>query len=377
MKRTAWWVAGLVLLVLSFWMQHESARGTFDILERRWVDWLAANVASDVVLPPLTLVLYDEEDSAVAGSAKMGVLDRALFARAAGRLGAGVAVVEGLPGDPRRVIEAAGTIPVLGAYMWDEAPASGWTGIDGEARLSWRELPGLVGRPTQCYRGFFDPPSGWTGAREIQLVARSGDRGVPSVLALVWGLVHGKRPGEIFASGAALRAGSGLLPVNDAGAARFWPESLPSVVSLNGFLLEAERFEREGGQSPVRGHVVMLARATAEVARVFAPGETAQTPAERWAAAWEAAAGNRIFLRPAWWFAAGLAAMALLLTKLSCEVSLLRGTGLGAFVVLLYALSALAAYGGSRLLLPIAPVLILILASVVASRVLRQPPIAP
>lgn len=377
MKRTSWLVLGLVMLVLSFWMQHESARGTFDFFERRWVAWLAANVANDVVLPPLTLVLYDEEDSAVAGAAKMGVLDGALFARAAERLGAGVAVVEGLPGDPRRVIEAAGKMPVLGGYLWDEPPASGWTGIDGEVPSSWRELPGLVGRPSRFYRGFFVPPSGWTGAREIQLVARNGDRGVPSVLAVVWGLVHGKRPGEISVDGAALRAGSGMLPINDVGAARFWPESLQSVMSLNGFLVEAERFEREGGKSPVRGHVVMLARATPEVARVAAPGEAAQTPAEWWAAAWEAAAGNRIFLRPAWWFALGLAAMALLLTKLCCETSLLRSAGLGAFVVLLYALSALAAYGGSRLLLPIAPVLILILASVVASRVLRRSAVAP
>lgn len=377
MKRTGWWVVGLVLLVLSFWMQHESARGTFDFLERRWVDWLVANVANEVALPPLTLVLYDEEDSAAAGAARMGVLDGALFARAAERLGASVAVVEGLPGDPRRVIEAAGKMPVLGAYMWDEAPASGWTGIAGEARSSWRELPGLVGRPSRFYRGFFVPPSGWTGAREIQLVARNGDRGVPSVLAVVWGLVHGKRPGDISADGVALRAGAGLLPVDDLGAARFWPAPLQSVMSLNGFLVEAERFEREGGKSPVRDHVVMLARATSDVARVAAPGESAQTSAEWWAAAWEAAAGNRIFLRPAWWFAAGWVVMALLFTKLSGEVSLWRVAGLGAFVVLLYALFALAAYGGSRLLLPIAPVLVLILASVGASRVLRRPPVAP
>lgn len=377
MKKTSWLVVGLVLLVLSFWMQHESARGTFDFLERRWVAWLAANVANDVSLPPLTLILYDEEDSSVAGASKMGVLDSALFARAAERLGAGVAVVEGLPGDPRRVIEASGKMPVMGGYLWDEPPVSGWTGIDGKAPASWRELPGLVGRPSRFYRGFFVPPSGWTGAREIQLVARNGDRGVPSVLVVVWGLVHGKRPGEISAEGAALRAGSAILPVNDAGAARFWPESLQTVMSLNGFLVEAERFEREGGKSPVRGHVVMLARATPEVARVAAPGETAQTPAEWWAAVWEAAAGNRIFLRPAWWFALGLAAMAIFLTKLCSVGSMGRVVVISVFMVLLYALSALAAYGGSRLLLPIAPVLILIMASVVTSRVLRRTVVAP
>lgn len=76
------------LAVLAFWLQRESARGTFDLIQRGFLSWLAANTSATKVLPPLTLVLYDEEASELAGTGRMAMLDGALFARAVWRLGA-------------------------------------------------------------------------------------------------------------------------------------------------------------------------------------------------------------------------------------------------------------------------------------------------
>jgi hypothetical protein len=108
-------IAGLALLAA--WMHREHARGTFDVIESGFVSWLAANTADKNqarYLPPLTLVLYDEEASELAGTTRLALLDGTLFARAASRLGALAAGVEGIGEDPSRMIEAAEGMPVFG-----------------------------------------------------------------------------------------------------------------------------------------------------------------------------------------------------------------------------------------------------------------------
>lgn len=372
MKCTTLLVVGVMMLLVSLWLQRESTRGTFDFLERPWLQWLAANVANEVVLPPLTLVLYDEEDLAVAGSTRMAVLDAALFARAADRLGAVTAVVEGVPGDPRRIIEAAGDLPVLGAYLWDDAPESGWSSMGGNVVGSWREISGLVGRPSRFYRSFVAAPSGWAGPQEIQLVAQCGDRAVPSVLSVVWGLVHGQRPQQMMAEARSLRVGRAKLPLDAVGSARFWPDPISSVMSLNGFLVEAERFERNEIISPVRGHVVMLARATSDIARVAVPGLSPQTPIECWASAWRSAKENRLFLLPGWEFSVVLSIIVFLMAIFFQAGGLGRSLVAGLFFLLLYVLVAMGLYSGYRLLLPFAPALVLLGISVLFSLLLRR-----
>jgi hypothetical protein len=108
MKRLPVFVLVIALTVFAFWLQRESTRGTFDLVQRSFLSWLAANTSATKVLPPLTLVLYDDEASELAGTGRMAMLDGALFARAVLRLGALGAGVEGLTGDPTRMVEADG-----------------------------------------------------------------------------------------------------------------------------------------------------------------------------------------------------------------------------------------------------------------------------
>ncbi|MBE2181207.1 MAG: hypothetical protein IAE97_12135, partial [Chthoniobacterales bacterium] len=107
MKRKG--VAGLVVIlgVLVVLVQREESRGTFDGIEKVFLSWLVSNAPSRPSLPPLTLVLYDEEASSLAGVGRLGILDGALFARAASRLGAAAAGIEGVTGDAGRMVAAA------------------------------------------------------------------------------------------------------------------------------------------------------------------------------------------------------------------------------------------------------------------------------
>ena len=107
---------GLVSLLglLTLWLDSEGRRGTFDLVERKFVSWLAANGERGASLPPLSLVLYDEEASQLGGAERMNMMDVALFVRAASRLGAVAGGVEGVQGDPSRMVEAAAGMPVFG-----------------------------------------------------------------------------------------------------------------------------------------------------------------------------------------------------------------------------------------------------------------------
>ena len=183
--------AGLGLLAL--WLQRESAAGTFEVVERGLVAWLAANAGGPPPLPPMTLVLYDEESSELSGAGRMEVLDGALFARAAARLGAVAVGVEGLPGDPRRMLEAAGAVPVFGGYDWQEPPGAGWTPLRGGPQATWPEVPGLAGRGGRFTRGFLAPPRSAGRAGEVVVLGRNGDRTVASFLALAWAAAGGVR----------------------------------------------------------------------------------------------------------------------------------------------------------------------------------------
>lgn len=368
MNRTA--VAGISALLVAFvwWAHQEHGRGTFDAVERGFVSWLAANSGAKKPLPPLTLVLYDEEASEIAGTDKMGVLDGTLFTRAAARLGAVAAGVEGIGGDPSRMLEAAGRMPVFGGFDMQSPPAQGWTPVVGKMAPAWPEIPGLVGRPGRFARGFVSPPSGATGAREILLVGRNGGRAVPSFLALAWAVANGGHWSQMVAGERTLRLGPGKIAFDARGCARFLPHRLPPVMNMNELLVASEKFEREGGVSPFRGHVMVLARATSDVARISEGGSAAVTPAERWAAAWEAVRTNRLFLLPGWWYQALLVAAGLLLALGPARRSDRAAISAALFSLLVFALAALGAFGSSRILLPAVPSLLTFGAALILGR---------
>lgn len=359
-------LAALTLLVA--WLQREHARGTFDPVERGFVSWLAANATTSRPLPPLTVVLFDEESSELAGNGRLALLDGALFTRAASRLGATAAGVEGIAGDPLRMIDAAEGMPVFGGYDWQTPPGKGWTPLRGEPGTAWPEVPGLAGRGGRFARGFVAPPEGASGAQRILLAGRNGDRAVPSFLALAWAVAQGSHWSEVTVAPGAIMARHGKLNLAADGAARFLPESAPSVLTMNELLVASEKFEREGGVSPFRDHILVLARATADVARV-AVGETgAVTPVERWAAAWEAVRTNRLFLLPGWWYPAALVLAGAALTLGPARRSSSAALVAGFLALLLFALAALGAFGTARVLLPAGPALLTLVASLVLGR---------
>jgi hypothetical protein len=346
------------LAVLVAWLQREHARGTFDPVERGFVSWLAANVESGPSLPPLTVVLFDDESSELSGSGRLALLDGALFTRAASRLGATAAGVEGIVGDPLRMIDAAEGMPVFGGYDWKAPPGQGWTPLRGEPGNDWSEVPGLAGRGGRFARGFVAPPEGVSGARRILLAGRNGDRAVPSFLALAWAAAQGSAWSEVAVAPEALTARQGKLTLAADGAAQFLPEAAPAVVTMNELLVAAEKFEREGGASPFRDHLMVLARATSDVARVAVGEMSAATPVERWAAAWEAVRTNRLFVLPGWWYPAALVLVGTVLTLGPARRSFPAALVAGLFAILLFALAALGAFGSSRVLLPAAPTLL-------------------
>lgn len=357
MKKSRIIAVFLVVVCISSVLQREFARGTFDPVERAFVAWLAANSSPDAALPPLTLVLYDEESSALAGVQRMGGLDAALFARAASRLGALAAGVEGLPGDPGRTIEAAGRMPLFAGYAVDDAPGTGWTPWTGAPDDRWPELSGLVGASSARFpRGFFSVPEGESGPRTVALAGRNSGRVVPSFLALAWSAAQRNRPGVPAADSGWIRLGKRKLPLDAKGAASFFPADPASVISLNELLVAAEKCERREADSPLRGQIVVLARATADIARLQNPARSeATTPPELWAQAWAALRRGRYFVPPGWWYPALLAVVA---TGLGAAVAG-RGwaacAGAGFAVLLVYLLIALGGFASAGLLLPFVP----------------------
>jgi hypothetical protein len=191
---------------------------------------------------------------------------------------------------------------------------------------------------------------------------------VPSFLALAWAAAQGSHWSEVSVAPEAITARKGKLSLAADGAAQFIPDSAPAVLTMNELLVASEKFEREGGASPFRDHIMVLARATADVARV-AVGETgAVTPVERWASAWEAVRTNRLFVLPGWWYPVLLVLAGTVLTLGPARRSSSAALMAGLFAVLLFALAALGAFGTSRLLLPAAPALLTLGTALVLGR---------
>jgi hypothetical protein len=154
----------------------------------------------------------------------------------------------------------------------------------------------------------------------------------------------------------------------DDGAARFLSGSEPRTMTMNEVLVASEKFEREGGVSPFRDHIMVLARATADVARVAVGEMQAATPAERLASAWEALRTNRLFLPPAWWYPIALVLAAVVLVLGPARRSNRAALTAGLLSALVFALVALGVFGSSRVLLPAAPSLLTLGAALVIGR---------
>lgn len=379
MKKTRIAIAALVLVLLSLWLQREFARGTFDPVERRFAGWLGANTGAAAALPPLVIVLYDEESSELAGTGRMAVLDGALFVRAAAKLGAVAAGVEGLTGNPSRMLEAAGRMTVFGGFGSDAPPDIGWTPCAGSPDGRWTELRGLIGPATARFaRGFFAPPSGVTGPRSVHFVARSTGRPVPSFLAMAWAAGQGLRPSELEARPGRLESRGRFVALASDGSSSFFAEGAARVMTMNELLVAAEKFEREEGESAVRGSVLVLSRATPDVARVSSGGAEL-TPAELWAQPWQALRQGRLFILPGWWYPLLVACAALAL----CIGPALQGWGTafmaGAAALLVYLLTALGAFASFGLLLPFVPSLATLLSGLCLGRLMapRREPAVP
>lgn len=371
MKPRTFVVVVLLLTLIAAWLRHEVSRGTFDAVEKRFVAWLAANDASHSAdVPPLTVVLYDDEASKLAGAGGMAMLDGALFARAASTLGASAAGVAGLSGDPRRMVEAAHGMRVFGGYPMDEPPGEGWTPLRGEPARSWPEIHGVAGRQGGFARGFVSIPTATVGARRASLLARSAGVPISSFLVLAWGAAQGFRASDLLANSSGVKAAGERLMVDGAGEAWFYPES-PHIITMNELLVASERFEREGGTSPVRGNVLVLARATTDVVRVTTDGANPVTPAEVWASSWEALRHGRHFIAPGWWFLPALVAVSSLLAHFAARCSRRRAVFALLLSLLLFLLLSLGVFAGTHVCLPLVPVVLTMTAGVFAGRAVR------
>jgi len=349
-------VAALLGLVF-FFLQRELFRGTFDSVERAFVGWLSANTGGKNALPALTLVLCDDEASQLAGAPRMGTLDAALFARAAARLGAVAAGVEGLPGDPSRMLDAAGPLRLFAGYAPENPPGAGWTPLPGTPQPQWLELRGGTGpESTRLPRGFFAVPEGGSGPRRARMVARLADRVVPSFLAVAWSSAQDALPSQIDVQAGWIECTGRALPIDDEGNTSFFASPPPQVLTMNEMLVIAEKFERSEAGSPLRGHVVVLARATADVARVKTNEEAvASAPSELWAGSWTALRQGRCFLLPGWWYGLASVAGGLLLAFGSVSRKWPGCAGLGLAALFLYLLASLGAFASAGLLLPFVP----------------------
>lgn len=369
MRRGA--VCGVVaaLAVLAVWLHREEARGTFAFATRPFLSWLAANASPGAAIPPLTLVLYDADASALAGGLPMGVQEATLFVRGAARLGAVAAGIDGLAEDPRRVLDASQGIFVFGGYAQDRPPDAGWAVLRGEPCGAWPEIAGLPGRPGIFPRGFIEAPRDSSGgARRTQVVARCGGRSVPSFLAIAWGAGRGWRTRELAAGAGGVKGRDATLLAGSDGAAFFLPGDACPAMTMNDFLVAAEKHDREGGESALRGRILVLARATPDVARFAGAGSGPATAAELWAEAWGPIREGKLFLLPGWWFPFLLVAAASSLAVLPSFRSSTGAVGYFLFGALLYLLAALGSFSGARVLLAPAPALILLASAALFGR---------
>jgi hypothetical protein len=359
----------VVLALLVLLIRREEGRGTFDPAERFFLSWLVANDAPRGELPELTLVLYDEESLALSGEGRLGVLDTALFARAASRLGAVAIGVEGLEGDSLRVVDAARGTRVFGGSEMVRPPGAGWTPVQGIANEGWLEIPGAVGLPGRFTRGFIPDPAWLASDSGVLLVGKCGDRVVPSFMALAWVAARGWRPTDLVYENGALRVPDGTLPVGPDGGAGILEGSSPRSMTLNDLLVAAELHEREGAESPVRGQVVVLARATPEVTRLAARGMDSSLPMELCLRSWESLRSGQVFRRAGWWYGVLLWAGACLLALGPARRTNGRAVTAAVFSTLLYLLVALGLFAGTALFLPLAPWLLTMVLGLAAGRI--------
>lgn len=362
----------VVLALGVLWLQREEARGTFTGVERHFTSWLAANAGVTTLLPPLTLVLYDQEASEMSGQSRMTTLDATLFVRAALRLGAVAAGIEGLEGNPVRMLEAAHEMPVFGGYDVNHPPSLGWTALTGESRISWLELRGLVDARDGFSRGFIAPPLPGAGPREIALMARSTERPVPSMLLLAWVAAQGRSVGDLTISKNRVALHDRVLPMDAEGRFCFWPAGVSAKITMNEMLVAAEKFERTGGESPLRGRVVVLVAATPDVVRLTREGGATTLPAELWAQAWEPLRTEQLFIAAGLWFSPLLWLSSWILAFCASRVSRQSALIVWTVAIMVYLLVALGAYAGSTLFLPLVPAFILFSAAVMAGQLLQR-----
>lgn len=373
MKRSHAIAAIAILVVAAALMHREFMRGTFDPVERGFVAWLSINTPGAPALPSMTLVLYDKEASEFSGGARMTMLDAALFARAASSLGAIAAGVEGLGGNPSRMLEAAGRMPVFGGSVPDEPPGRGWTSWKGDAAAGWMEVPGLANSTASSFsRGFFAPPVDLAGPRRMVLVARNSGRPVPSFSALAWVAAGGGDGSGARMMPGRIESGGRRVPLDASGAAFYFPGQPVNVINLNELLVASEKQEREGGDSPMRGQLLVLCRATPDVTRIKGADDVAFTPAELWAQSWDALRRGRMFVLPGWWYPAVLAAAGFGLCLGVRRGSRMFGAGAGVMAFLVFLLAALGMFDFCGLLLPLTPSAATLLVGVLLGRFFTQ-----
>ncbi|MBU3666061.1 MAG: hypothetical protein FGM15_09340 [Chthoniobacterales bacterium] len=349
-------VIGVLLAGAAAWLQHEWWRGTFNAAERPFVAWLSANDSLHTAgLPPLAIVLFDDEAAKLAGTDGLGMLDGALFARAASKLGAAAAGVVSLPGDPRRMLEAARGLRVFAGYPENEAPGEGWTPLAGEPAAGWPEIRGLTAKKHGVSpRGFLSPPAAKAGPMRIQIVARSGENTVPSFLVLAWASAQSLRTDAITVSADSVIGPRGALGIDHSGGGWFYPEA-PRVITMNELLVASERFEREGGTSPFKGFLLVLARATSDVMRVSGEGRAPATSVEMWGSSWEAVRHGQMFLLPGWWFVPAVALAGTLLARFASLRTRRAGIFAMIFGLMFFLLLSLGLFSGARVSLPLVP----------------------
>lgn len=369
MKKANVIAAITILVIASFLLHREFLRGTFDPVERGFVAWLSTNTHAPPTLPPLTLVLYDKEASELSGAVRMTMLDAALFVRAASSLGAVAAGVEGISGDPSRMIEAAGRMPLFGGFAPDEPPWSGWTLWKGAAAPGWMELTGSEDSPLSDFPGgFFVPPVDIAGPRRMVLAARNSGRPVPSFSALAWVVVGAGDGSEVRMVPGRMECGGDAVPLDASGAAFYFSGRAADVTSLNELLVASERREREGGVSPLHGHVLVLCRATPDVARIKGADDAVFMPVELWAQSWEALRRGRMFVLPGWWYPAALAAMGFgLCLGVRCRSGIFSAS-VGVMAFLVFLLAALGVFDFCGLLLPLTPSAATLLVAILLGR---------
>lgn len=375
MKRAHAIAAMAFLGVAASLLHREFMRGAFDPVERGFVAWLSINTSDAPALPPMTLVLYDKEASEFSGGARMSMLDATLFARAASGLGAVAAGVEGLSGNPSRMMEAAGHMPVFGGSMPDESPGRGWTSWKGDVGAGWMELPGLAdSTPWGFPSGFFAPSEDLAGPRRMVLAARNLGHPVPSFSALAWVAAgDGDEAGARMMPGG-MECGGRRVPLDATGAAFYFSgQQSVTVISLNELLVASEKQEREGGVSPMRGRLLVLCRATPDVTRIKGADDVAFTPAELWAQSWDALRRGRMFVLPGWWYPAVLVVVGFGLCLGVRHGSRMFSAGVGVMAFFVFLLVALGVFDFCGLLLPLTPSAATLLVGVLLGRFFAAP----